>query len=127
LEIIVELIGGEHPALEYQQKALELGKHVISANKEVIAKHGTELMQLASKKGLNLRFEAAVGGGIPLIAPFQRDLIINHINGIYAIINGTTNYILSRMSCEGSAFNETLEQAQKLGYAEANPQMILKE
>jgi homoserine dehydrogenase len=121
LEIIIELIGGEHPALEYQRRALESGKHVVSANKEVIAKHGIELRLLASKKGLNLRFEAAVGGGIPLIAPFQRDLIVNRINGIYAIINGTTNYILSRMSCEGSTFDETLEQAQKLGYAEANP------
>jgi homoserine dehydrogenase len=87
----------------------------------VIAKHGAELQKLAAENRVSLRFEASVGGGIPLIAPFQRDLIVNNINGIYAIINGTTNYILSRMSREGIDFAEALSQAQKLGYAEANP------
>jgi homoserine dehydrogenase len=121
LDIVIELIGGEHPALEYQKRALKTGKHVVSANKEVIAKHGSELMLLAAEQNLSLRFEAAVGGGIPLIAPFQRDLIVNRIKGIYAIINGTTNYILSRMSREGLDFSDALVQAQKMGYAEANP------
>jgi homoserine dehydrogenase len=121
LDIIIELIGGEHPALEYQEKALRMGKHVVTANKEVIAKHGVALMKLAAEGGLHLGYEAAVGGGIPLIAPFQRDLVANKINGIYAIINGTTNYILSRMAQENVDFTEALAQAQKLGYAEPNP------
>jgi homoserine dehydrogenase len=121
LDIIIELIGGEHPALEYQEKALQSGKHVVTANKEVIAKHGAALLKLAAEHNLFLHYEAAVGGGIPLISPFQRDLIVNRINGIYAIINGTTNYILSRMSQENIDFKEALSQAQKLGYAESNP------
>jgi homoserine dehydrogenase len=121
MDIVIELIGGEHPALEYQEKALEAGKHVVTANKEVIAKHGTALLKLAAEHGAHLRYEAAVGGGIPLIAPLERDLLANRINGIYAIINGTTNYILSRMTEEDIDFAEALAQAQKLGYAEANP------
>jgi len=121
IDIVIEVIGGEHPALEYQKRALSAGKHLVTANKEVIAKHGTELMLLAQQHGVSLRYEASVGGGIPLIAPFQRDLITNHINGIYAIINGTTNYILSCMAREGTDFATALAQAQKLGYAEPNP------
>ena len=121
VDIVIELIGGEHPALEYQEKALRLGKHVVTANKEVIAKHGVALLTLAGEQGLHLRYEAAVGGGMPLIAPLQRDLVANRINGIYAIINGTTNYIMSRMSEEGTDFAEALAQAKSLGYAEANP------
>jgi len=121
VDVIIELIGGEHPALEYQKKALTAGKHVVTANKEVIAKHGVALLKLAAEQGRQLRFEAAVGGGMPLIAPVQRDLAANHINGIYAIINGTTNFILSRMFEENADFADALSQAQKLGYAEANP------
>jgi len=94
---------------------------VVTANKDVIAKFGVELMALARQNNVGLHYEAAVGGGIPLIAPFQRDLIANEINGIYAIINGTTNYILTRMSREGIDFASALAQAQKLGYAEADP------
>lgn len=126
LDIIVEVIGGEHPALEYQKRALRAGKHVVTANKEVIAKHGAELLALAAQNGASLRYEASVGGGIPLVAPFQRDLIANRINGIYAIINGTTNYILSTMAREGTEFATALSQAQKLGYAEANPRNDLE-
>ena len=126
LDIIVEVIGGEHPALEYQKSALRAGKHVVTANKEVIAKHGAELLALAAQNGVSLRYEASVGGGIPLIAPFQRDLIANRINGIYAIINGTTNFILSTMAREGTEFATALAQAQKLGYAEANPRNDLE-
>ena len=94
----------------------------MTANKEVIAKHGAELLALAAQNGVSLRYEASVGGGIPLIAPFQRDLIANRINGIYAIINGTTNFILSTMAREGTEFAAALAQAQKLGYAESQSQ-----
>ena len=126
LDIIVELIGGEHPAFEYQKRALKAGKHVVTANKEVIAKHGAELLQLAAQSGAGLRYEASVGGGIPLIAPFQRDLVANRVGGIYAIINGTTNFILTTMAKDGTEFATALAQAQKLGYAEANPRNDLE-
>ena len=99
-----------------------LGKHVVTSNKEVIAKHGTELLALAQQHGVGLQYEASVGGGIPLIAPFKHDLVANKIIGIYAIINGTTNYILTRMAREGMDFASALKLAQELGYAEANPE-----
>lgn len=121
IDIVIELIGGENPAFAYIKKALASGKHVVTANKEVIAKHGGELMALARKNRVGLRFEASAGGGIPLIAPFKDDLVANEIQGIYAIINGTTNYILTRMAREGMDFGQALQQAQRLGYAEANP------
>lgn len=121
IDIVVEAIGGEKPALDYQKRALKAGKHVVSSNKEVIAKHGVELFELAQEKGVGLHYEASVGGGIPLIAPFQQDLVANRVSGIYAIINGTTNYILTRMAHEGIDFPSALKSAQKLGYAEANP------
>lgn len=121
IDIIVEAIGGEKPALDYLKRALSSGKHAVTSNKEVIAKHGTELLALAHKHGVGLLYEASVGGGIPLIAPFKHDLVANNINGIFAIINGTTNYILTRMAREGMDFKAALKQAQLLGYAEANP------
>ena len=121
IDIVVEAIGGEKPALDYLKRALKAGKHVVSSNKEVIAKHGVELFILAQEKGVGLHYEASVGGGIPLIAPFQQDLVANKISGIYAIINGTTNYILTRMAREGIDFPSALKSAQKLGYAEADP------
>jgi homoserine dehydrogenase len=121
IDIVVEAIGGEQPPFDYLSRALLAGKHVITSNKEVIAKRGAELAVLAKKNDVSLNYEAAVGGGIPLIMPFQRDLAANEIKGIYAIINGTTNYILSRMSRQGIDFNKALGQAQQLGYAEANP------
>jgi len=121
VDIIIEAIGGEQPALGYIKRALSDGKHVVTANKEVIAKYGTELASLARENNVSLNYEAAVGGGIPLIAPFQRDLVANEIKGIYAIINGTTNYILTRMSREGIGFASALSQAQQFGYAEADP------
>jgi homoserine dehydrogenase len=122
IDIIVEAIGGEHPALEYVSRALASGRHVVTSNKEVIAKHGVELLSLAREHGVGLQYEASVGGGIPLIAPFKHDLVANRINGIYAIINGTTNYILSRMAREGIGFTAALKQAQALGYAESDPE-----
>ena len=122
IDIMIEAIGGEHPALEYIRRALTGGKHVVTSNKEVIAKHGVELLTLAREHGVGLQYEASVGGGIPLIAPFKHDLVANRINGIFAIINGTTNYILSRMAKEGIDFAAALKQAQELGYAEHNPE-----
>jgi homoserine dehydrogenase len=121
VEIVIELLGGEHPATEYIERAIANGKHVVTANKEVISKHGYELFSLAGKHNADLRYEASVGSGIPLISPFQQDLAANKISAIHAILNGTTNYILTRMAQEGLDFASTLKQAQKLGYAEANP------
>lgn len=121
VDVVVELMGGEGLALKCIQSALAQGKHVVTANKEVMAKHGPSLLDLAQKSGVEVRYEASVGGGIPLIAPFQRDLIANDILAIHSIVNGTTNYILTRMSDEGIGFGVALEQAQKLGYAEADP------
>jgi len=122
IDIVVEAIGGEHPAYEYQRRAIAAGKYLVTSNKEVIAKHGTELGNLAAGQGVDLRFEASVGGGIPLISRFQYDLVANRISGIYAIINGTTNYILTRMAAEGCDFAAALASAQQLGYAEADPE-----
>jgi homoserine dehydrogenase len=121
IDIVVEAIGGEHPAFEYHRRALSGGQHVVTSNKEVIAKRGVELFALAQKNQVSVRYEASVGGGIPLISPFMFDLVANKINGIYAIINGTTNYILTRMAKEGADFAAVLKNAQELGYAEANP------
>jgi homoserine dehydrogenase len=122
IDIIVEAIGGESPALQYLERALSSGKHVVTPNKEVIAKHGASLIALALKNKVGLRYEGSVGGGIPLIAPFHDDLVANKINSIYAIINGTTNYILTRMAKEGIDFSIALSKAQEFGYAEANPE-----
>jgi homoserine dehydrogenase len=121
VDIVIELMGGEHPATEYIRQALAHGKHTVTANKEVIAKHGYQLLSLAKKHNADLRYEASVGSGIPLISPFQEDLAANRISTIHAILNGTTNYILTRMADEGLDFAATLKQAQRLGYAEANP------
>src|SRR4030042_1916786 len=121
VDIVIELIGGEHPATEYIERAIASGKHVVTANKEVMAKHGYKLFSLARKHNVDLRYEASVGSGIPLISTFQQDLVANKISAIRAILNGTTNYILSRMAQEGLDFAATLRQAQKLGYAEADP------
>jgi homoserine dehydrogenase len=122
IDIVVEAIGGESPALEYLKRALSDGKHVVTSNKEVIAKHGAELLALAQEHDVGLRYEASAGGGIPLVSRFQYDLVANQIAGIYAIINGTTNYILTRMSRDGTDFSVALKTAQELGYAEANPE-----
>lgn len=121
IDVVVELMGGEHPAFECIRDCLASGKHVVTANKEVMAKHGRELLTLAQEHRVALRYEASVGGGIPLIAPFQRDLVANDILAIYAILNGTTNYILTRMAQDDLDFDMALGQAQELGYAEANP------
>ena len=121
IDIIIEVVGGETEAFEYIKEAISKRKHIVTANKEVISKHGLELFALASKHKVDIRYEASVGGGIPLIAPFKRDLLANNISAIHAIINGTTNYILTRMTKDGLDFATALRQAQELGYAEANP------
>jgi homoserine dehydrogenase len=121
IDIIIEVVGGETEAFGYIKEAISQKKHIVTANKEVISKHSLELFALASKHKVDIRYEASVGGGIPLIAPFKRDLLANNISAIHAIINGTTNYILTRMTKDGLDFATALRQAQELGYAEANP------
>ena len=121
VDMVIELVGGEHPALEYITQAITNNKHVVTANKEVMAKYGYRLLSLAQKHNVDLRYEASVGSGIPLISPFLQDLAANDISAVYGILNGTTNYILTRMSQEGIGFRSALKQAQKLGYAEADP------
>ena len=120
-DIVVELMGGEEPAREYIERSLKAGRYVVSGNKEVMAKHGARLLALAQESGTDILYEASVGGGIPIVSPLKRDLAGNEIAGIRAIINGTTNYILTRMSREGADFDDALKQAQDLGYAEADP------
>jgi homoserine dehydrogenase len=121
VDIVVEMLGVEDPAVDYMVAALKAGKPVVTANKEVMAKHGARLLTLAQENNTELLFEASVGGGIPIIAPLRRDLMANSISAITAIINGTTNYILTAMSREGADFGDALGRAQALGYAEPDP------
>ncbi|MEX2599030.1 MAG: homoserine dehydrogenase [Dehalococcoidia bacterium] len=121
IDVIIEVMGGEAPALPYLRRAIEAGKHVVTANKEVMAKHGPSLLAEAAAQGVALRFEASVGGGIPIIGPLLTDLAANEITAVNAIINGTTNYMLTCMADEGADYSEVLQQAQALGYAEADP------
>ena len=118
--IIVELMGGEEPAGEYIRRALEAGKHVVTANKAVMAASGADLFELANRNNMHLQFEASVGGGIPIISSLRRDLLANDISSIEAIINGTTNFILSKMST-GDDYESALTEAGRLGYAEPDP------
>jgi len=120
-DIVVEVMGGEHPAYEYIQRSLAAGRRVVTANKEVMAKHGAELLSMATASGADISYEASVGGGIPIVSPLKRDLSANEITSVRAIINGTTNYILTRMSDGGSDFTSALRRAQELGYAEPEP------
>jgi len=121
IDIVIEVLGGERPASDFIKEAMARGKHVVTSNKEVMAKHFPEFLSLATEKGVDILYEASVGGGIPLIASFKQGLVANEISAIHAIINGTTNYILTKMSSEGLDFSLALNQAQKLGYAEADP------
>ncbi|MCH7836178.1 MAG: homoserine dehydrogenase [Chloroflexi bacterium] len=121
VDIVVELLGGEHPAYDLIKDSLSRGRYVVTANKEVMAKHGSELLALAAERGVDILYEASVGGGIPIISPLKRDLSANDISCVRAIINGTTNYILTCMSRDGLDFDTALAQAQQLGYAEADP------
>lgn len=120
-DIVIEVMGGEEPARSYMAAALSAGKHVVTANKEALAKHGDELTTLAAQNDVSLSFEASVGGGIPVLAVIQDSLTANRIESIRAIINGTTNYVLSSMDESGMSFEDALSEAQELGYAEADP------
>lgn len=119
--VVVEVMGGLSPAYEFSKQALEQGKSVVTSNKELVAQKGAELLALAAKNDVNYLFEASVGGGIPIIRPLHQCLAANEIDEIAGILNGTTNYILSKMFKEGVSFQDALYQAQKLGYAEADP------
>ncbi len=121
VDIVVELIGGLEPARSLILKAIENGKHIVTANKAAIARFGDEIFTAANKAGVYVMLEAAVGGGIPVIQPLKQSLSVNRIHTVTGIVNGTTNYILTRMQTEGSNFNDVLADAQKLGYAEADP------
>nr|WP_319389358.1 homoserine dehydrogenase [uncultured Cohaesibacter sp.] len=122
IDVFVELIGGDSgPAEEAVRAAIMAGKHVITANKALLARHGNELAQLAEEHNVSINFEAAVAGGIPVIKAIREGLTSNTITRIYGILNGTCNYILSRMEDEGIAFEDCLKDAQRLGYAEADP------
>ncbi|MBW4675750.1 MAG: homoserine dehydrogenase [Desmonostoc geniculatum HA4340-LM1] len=121
VDIIVEVMGGLEPARSLILKALSNGKHVVTANKAAIARFGAEIFTTANQAGVYVMLEAAVGGGIPVIQPLKQSLSVNRINTVIGIVNGTTNYILTRMQTEGSNFNDVLADAQRLGYAEADP------
>ncbi|MBD0388773.1 MAG: homoserine dehydrogenase, partial [Nostoc sp. C3-bin3] len=121
VDIVVEVMGGLEPARSLILKALSNGKHVVTANKAAIARFGTEIFTTANQAGVYVMLEAAVGGGIPVIQPLKQSLSVNRIHTVTGIVNGTTNYILTRMQTEGSNFNDVLADAQRLGYAEADP------
>jgi len=121
VSIVVEMMGGSHPAYDFSIAALKAGKHVVTSNKEVVANFGAELLATAAKNNVRYMFEASVGGGIPLIRPMINDLAPNNILSIDGILNGTTNYILTQMTENNKTFGEALTEAQGKGYAEANP------
>ena len=121
IDIVVEVMGGVEPAYTYVKSALERGKSVATSNKELVAKHGSELIAMPKERKINFLFEASVGGGIPIIRPLNQSLTADEICEITGILNGTTNYILTKMRNENREFNEVLKEAQELGYAERNP------
>ena len=121
VSVVAEMMGGSHPAYDFTVACLKAGKSVVTSNKEVVANFGTELLALARQHGVSYLFEASVGGGIPIIRPLREDLASNNVTAISGILNGTTNYILTKMDVEGASFAEVLKDAQQKGYAEANP------
>ncbi len=122
INVVVEVMGGVEPAYTYVKKALLSGKSVVTSNKALVAKHGAELLEIARDNRLNFLFEASVGGGIPIIRPMNQSLTADEIKEISGILNGTTNYILTKMDKEGLAFDDVLKDAQEKGYAERNPE-----
>jgi homoserine dehydrogenase len=122
IETVVETMGGLHPAFEFVKACLEAGKNACTSNKELVAKHGAELLETAKEHNVNFLFEASVGGGIPIIRPMKSSLTADEIEEITGILNGTTNYILTKMRDNGSDFDVVLKEAQELGYAERNPE-----
>lgn len=121
VDIVVELVGGYEPAKSFILKAIENGKHVVTANKALLAAHGDEIFSAASRKGVEVGFEASVGGGIPLIRSLKEGLVADRIESLFGILNGTANYILTKMTDQAKPFSKVLEEAQALGYAEADP------
>ena len=121
VKIVVEVMGGVEPAYTYAKQALLNGKSVCTSNKELVAEHGPELLAISKEKNVNFLFEASVGGGIPIIRPLNQSLTADEIEEITGILNGTTNYVLSKMTKEGSDFHSVLKEAQDLGYAERDP------
>jgi len=121
ISIIIELIGGYKPAKEFILKAIEHGKHVVTANKALLAVHGEEIYAAAARKRVEIRYEAAVGGGIPVLSAIKGNMAANHFGSVLGILNGTCNYILTKMTQEGADFADVLKKAQELGYAEADP------
>lgn len=121
IEIVIDVMGGIHPAKEYILDALKAGKHVVTANKDLIAVHGRELLEAAGETKADFMFEAAVAGGIPIIGPLKQSLAGNHMTEVMGIVNGTTNFILTRMTQDGMEFKDALALATELGYAEADP------
>ena len=122
ISIVIETMGGTKPAYDFVKACLMAGKHVATSNKELVATHGPELIQIAHEHTCNYLFEASVGGGIPIIRPLNYSLTAEKIDAISGILNGTTNYILTKMEREGAAFEEVLKEAQEKGYAERNPE-----
>ncbi|MGI6703508.1 MAG: homoserine dehydrogenase [Clostridia bacterium] len=122
IDIVVEVMGGIDPAYFYVKQSLLKGRHVVTANKDLIAKFGNELQKIARQNGVRLLFEASVGGGIPIIKPLSECLAVNSISEVKGIVNGTTNFILSRMANSGMTYEAALKEAQQCGYAEANPE-----
>ncbi|MBN1871960.1 MAG: homoserine dehydrogenase, partial [Candidatus Omnitrophica bacterium] len=125
IDIVVELVGGIHPAKEFIIKAIKNGKHVVTANKALLAHSGDEIFRLAKRHGVTVKFEASVGGGIPIIKVLGDDFLANKIQAVYGIINGTSNFILTKMEDEGVAFSSALKEAQSIGIAEKNPSLDL--
>ncbi|MCX8026267.1 MAG: homoserine dehydrogenase [Thermodesulfovibrionales bacterium] len=121
IDIVVELIGGIHPAKDFMLEAISQKKHVVTANKALLATEGRDIFKSADEHGVDVGFEASVAGGIPIIKVLREGLVANSITAIYGIINGTCNYILTKMTNEGAEFSDTLKEAQRLGYAEADP------
>lgn len=121
IDIVVELVGGLRPAYGFVKKALENGKHVVTANKDLLATHGEELLGLARKKKVSIMYEASVGGGIPLIRPLKASLVADRVRRLVGIVNGTTNYIFTRMDCDDLSLHQALEEAKRLGFAEPDP------
>src|SRR6476646_533119 len=120
-DAIVELMGGLDPAREYVLRALRAGRHVVTANKQLLSRHGEELWAAAAEAGVQLRFEAAVAGVVPVVRVLQESLAGAHVERVHGIVNGTTNYILTEMARTGASYEDALAQAQRLGYAEADP------
>ena len=122
IRVVAEVMGGLHPAYEYTKKLLQAGKSVVTSNKELVAAKGAELLQIAKENNLNFLFEASVGGGIPIIRPINQCLVANNVKEIAGILNGTTNFILTKMIEDGMDFDSALRLAQELGFAERNPE-----